>query len=187
MKSPLLFAAGALTGAALMFLPTAAAHWRALHPGHTAPGPSRARTSNEFGFTTNGPMDRVAPLFGADKERVWSPGWDPQFLYPSPAADAPGMVFQVAHGPISVPWINTEFDLENGRVQYAYVIPEKLVTLITIRMTPEGERTRVAVRYDQTALSAEGDEHVRRMAAQRANAGPEWEKMINDYLAAQRQ
>ena len=184
MRTSLLLILGALCAAALTFVPTVAAHLHALHDGHRATAAARAHTVNEFSFVANGPMENVAPLFGADKERVWAKEWDPSFVYPAPAADQPGMVFTVAHGPIAVPWINTEFDLKNGRVQYAYVIPEKLVTLITIRMTPDGERTHVAVRYEQTALSADGDGHVQRLAAQRANSGPEWEKKINAYLAA---
>jgi hypothetical protein len=182
MRPPLQFAAGVIVGAVLGFLPMASAHLHAMH-AHAAPGAPRAHTVNEFSFTANGPMERVAPLFGADKERVWSHDWDPQFIYPVPTADTQGMVFSVAHGPITVPWINTEFDLKNGRVQYVYVIPEKMVTLITIRLTPQGERTEVAVRYEQTALSSDGDQDVQRLARQRSNAAPEWAEKINGYLA----
>lgn len=181
MRPPLLFAAGVAAGAVLGFLPMAAGHLHSLR--HQAAGP-RVRISNEFSFVANGPMERVAPLFGADKERVWASDWDPTFIYPLPAADRPGMVFTVPHGPITVPWINTEFDVKHGRVQYAYLIPGKLVTLITIRLAPDGERTRATVRYDRTALTADGDAHVRRLGDRDAVAGPEWEKSINDYLSA---
>ncbi len=181
MKPPLVFAAGVLAGAVLGFLPMASAHLHALHRRPTGP---RARSTNEFSFVANAPMERVAPLFGAHRERVWAKGWDPSFIYPLPADDQPGMVFLIAHGGMAVPWINTEFDLQNGRVQYVYVIPEKLVTLITIHLTPQGDRTRVAVRYDRTALGAEGDAHVQRLGGHDAIAGPEWEASINGYLSA---
>jgi hypothetical protein len=168
-------------------LPRAAAHLhtalRGAHGGRaTIAGSGRAHTEEKFAFTAHGTMEEVAPLFGAEKERVWSPGWNPQFVHPLPAADAAGMVFTVAHDHLRAIWVNTEFDLTNGRVQYVYVIPDALVTVITLRLTPQGQQTHVEVEYDRTALNSEADEHVRRMAEQDRGSGPEWEKQINGYL-----
>ncbi|MGA8028433.1 MAG: hypothetical protein WB992_14915, partial [Bryobacteraceae bacterium] len=128
------------------------------------------------------PIEQVAPLFGADKERVWSPGWNPQFIHPAPPADMRGMVFTVKHGDFQSIWVNTDFDLRNGRVEYVYVIPGALVTVITLRLTSEGNQTRIEVQYDRTALSAEGDAHVLHLAKQDHDAGPAWEKQVNTYL-----
>ncbi len=141
-----------------------------------------AHTEAKFEFTANGTMEKVAPLMGADRERVWAPGWNPRFVHPKPAADQQGMVFTVAHGPYQVPWVNTEFDLQAGRVQYVYVIPDTLVTVITIRMTPQGDKTHVAVEYDRTALKPEANDHVRQMAEHDGKSGPEWEEQINGWL-----
>ncbi len=141
-----------------------------------------ARAEARFEFTANGPLDKVAPLMGANRERVWAPGWNPRFVYPKPAVDQQGMVFTVVHGPYQVPWLNTEFDLQAGRVQYVYVIPETLVTLITIRMTPDGDKTHVAVEYDRTALKSEANDHVQRLAEHDRKSGPEWEGQINGWL-----
>jgi hypothetical protein len=128
-------------------------------------------------------MSEVAPLFGAEKERVWAPGWDPQFIHPVPTADREGMVFTVKHDHLKAAWVNTAFDLRAGRMQYVYVIPDALVTVITIQLTPQGNQTRVDVAYDRTALSAEADAHVRHMAEGDRSSGPDWEKQINGYLA----
>ena len=127
-------------------------------------------------------MEQVAPLFGADKERVWSPQWDPQFLYPLPVADAQGMVFTVAHHHLHAVWVNTELNLKDGRVQYVYVIPDVLVTVITLNLKPDGNQTLVEVHYHRTALSPEADAHVQEMAKQDHDAGPEWQTQINQYL-----
>jgi hypothetical protein len=99
-----------------------------------------------------------------------------------PAADEQGMVFTVAHDHLKAAWVNTEFDLKNGRIQYVYIIPDALVTVITLRLEPEGDHTRVEVEYDRTALSAETDAHVRHMAEGDRGSGPEWEKQVNGYL-----
>jgi hypothetical protein len=145
-------------------------------------GNGRAHTEEHFEFTAHGTMEEVAPLFGAEKEKVWAAGWDPQFVHPMPAADEAGMVFTVAHSHARSVWVNTELDLKNGRVQYVYVIPDALVTVITLRLTPQGQQMHVAVEYDRTALSAEADGHVRHMAEQDRQAGSEWETQINRYL-----
>jgi hypothetical protein len=113
---------------------------------------------------------------------VWSAKWEPSFIYPLPATDTQGMVFAVAHGHLASVWVNTEFDLKTGRVQYVYVIPDALATVITLRLTPVGNETHVEVEYDRTALSAEADAHVQHMAEQDRSAGAEWERAVNEYL-----
>jgi hypothetical protein len=186
VKGIAFFVIGLLCGAVVMALPRVLAHVRgALHNSHRASAPegSRTHTEERFAFTANGPMDKVAPLFGADRERVWAPGWNPQFLHPVPAADQEGMVFTVAHDHVKAAWVNTLFDLKAGRIQYAYVIPDALVTVIDLKLTPQGSQTRVEVEYDRTALSAEADAHVQHMAEGDRRSGPEWEQQVNAYLS----
>lgn len=186
MKGALLFVVGAVCGAAIMALPRVVTHLHAALRGHrggsVTPGAARAHTEEKFVFTANARMGDVAPLLGADKERVWSPQWNPQFIHPLPAVDEQGMVFTVAHDHLNSVWVNTEFDAMNGRIQYVYVIPDALVTVITLRLTPQGERTQVEVEYDRTALSAEADAHVRHFAEGDRKSAPDWEKQMNGYL-----
>ena len=94
------------------------------------------------------------------------------------------MVFTVAHQHHDAVWVNTDFDLENGRVQYVYVIPDALVAVITLRLTPQGGETHVEVEYDRTALVSDANAQVEEMARQDHVAGPEWEKQIDDCLKA---
>lgn len=63
------------------------------------------------------------------------------------------------------------------------MIPDALVTLITIRLTPQGDTTHVAVEYQRTALRDEAHADVRRLAERDRRSGPEWEEQINEYLA----
>jgi hypothetical protein len=185
MKNALLVFIGAICGAALVAAPKVAAHLHAaLHGHHSAPsGNSLVHTEETFAFTANAPMEKVAPLFGADKERVWAPKWNPQFVYPLPVSDEKGMVFTVAHDHLQAVWVNTLFDVKNGKFQYVYVIPDALLTVINLKLTPQGDKTLVEVQYDRTALSPEAESHVRHMAEGDRKSGPEWEKQINDYLA----
>jgi hypothetical protein len=186
MKAAVLFVLGAVCGVVLMALPRAVTYLHAAlhgaHRGSATPGDVRVHTEEKFVFTANAPMEKVAPLFGADKERMWAPGWNPQFIHPQPAADEGGMVFTVGHDHLRSVWVNTEFDAKNGRIQYVYVIPDALVTLITLQLTPDGDKTRAEVEYERTALSAEANAHVRHMAEGDRTSGPEWEKQVNEYL-----
>jgi hypothetical protein len=183
MKGYAMFMVGALVGVGAMFLPRLAAH---VHAAHAQSGGSNgmtlAHTEERFEFTARGAMDVVGPLFGADKERVWAPGWNPNFVWPASAADQRGMVFRVDHGDLHAAWINTQFDLKNGNVQYAYVIPNALATLITIKLEPLGNETHISVLYERTALSADANGHVQHLAEQDRKAGAEWEDQINKYL-----
>ena len=180
-----IFAIGLVCGAALLALPRIAGHLRHVVRGHgmEATANGRVHTEEKFSFVAQGPMERVMPLFGADKERVWSPGWHPEFVYPSPATDVRGMVFTVTHDHLQSVWVNTELDWKGGRAQYVYLIPDALVTVITLTLKPEGDGTRVEVEYDRTALSPETDSHVRHMAEGDRSSGPDWEKQINAYLS----
>ncbi len=151
--------------------------------------PGSARERSEFEFVAHGPYSQVFPLFGAEKERVWAgKDWDPTFVYPKPANDVEGAVFTVQHGhATTVPWVNTAFDQKSGHVQYVYVIPDTMTTLIDIHIAPQdAQSTKIDVVYERTALTAGGDRPVRGMAEHDRKAGTEWEEQVNGYLKTAR-
>jgi hypothetical protein len=154
----------------------------------TQPSPSAepelAHTRVEFHFVADGAFEQVAPLFGANEERKWAADWNPQFIYPTPARDVPGMVFRVAHGEHSSIWVNTALDLTGGHIQYSYVLNDAMATLIDIHLTRDAaQKTGVTVVYERTALMPEANEHVQHFAKGDAKAQKEWEESINGYLA----
>jgi hypothetical protein len=153
-----------------------------------APHSIPLHVSNTFEFDVKEPLQQVAPLFGAHRERVWAEGWDPQFVYPQPAADQQGSVFQVSHGAHKSTWITTIFDPEKGHIQYAYFVPEAMAVLIDIHLSvAPGSGTHVQVRYDRTALSSELNEHIRHQGEQDAKSAEEWRSSIEGYFGAKRQ
>jgi hypothetical protein len=150
------------------------------------PASTLAHTRTEFHFTANAPFEQVAPLFGANEERKWSPDWNPQFLYPQPARDQPGMVFKIMHGKHEAIWVNTAFELAAGHVQYTYILADAMATLIDIHLTRDStQKTGVSVVYERTALVPEANEHVQHFAQGDAQADKEWERAINAYLSGQ--
>jgi hypothetical protein len=169
----------------LIAIPRLIEHLHGSSYGHGSADFSRAarvHTDEKFAFTANSSMEQLAPLFGADKERVWAPDWNPQFIHPFPAGDEEGMVFAVAHQHLKSTWVNTEYDTKSGRFQYVYWIPDTMVTMITIRLAVQENKTRVAVDYQRTALNPEANTHVLHMAEGDRNAGPDWDKWMNEYL-----
>jgi hypothetical protein len=189
MRLFLAFGFGLLTGASFLVLPRLASHahaaMNAVRSGDSAKSAAEAtHTERTFEFTAKAPMEIAAPLFGADKERAWAPGWNPTFLWPADAKDRQGMVFTVAHGHKTAIWINTAYDPATGSIQYAYVIPEIMTTLITLKLTPQDKWTHVAVQYQRTALNTAAKDTVLEVADHDSKSGPEWENQINDYLAA---
>jgi hypothetical protein len=132
-----------------------------------------------FTITVPAPYATVAPLFGAHEERRWANGWDPQFVHPQPARDVEGMVFLV--GPTV--WINTIFDLGQGRVQYVNVAPSEVVTRIDIRLHDRGGSTMVDVTYERTAVTPAAAATAEALADSDRGKAPEWESEIAAAIA----
>ena len=145
------------------------------------------RIRSEFAFVAKGPYEKVAPLFGADAERVWAGDyWHPRFLYPNPVMDVPEMIFTTEMEGLCATWVNTAFDPAAGHMQYVYFVPDILVTLIDIRVSRQGaHHTAVNVTYTRTALRPEANAKVREMADIDRNAGGEWQSAINGWLGGQ--
>lgn len=140
------------------------------------------RTSFEFAIAA--PFRVASPLFGPNGERGWSgEDWDPQFLYPQPGKDTQGAVFTVQHAAHTSVWVNTVFDLETGRFQYVYFVPDVLVTVIDVQLKAiDQANTQVEVVYTRTALSTQGNQHVLAMQEQDRTSGKHWQDAIRKYL-----
>ena len=142
-----------------------------------------AHTRAEFSFDLSAPYEEVFPLFGAHEERKWAKGFEPQFLFPAPPHDQPGMVFTTVQEGLPRVWTNTALDSATGHVQYVYWIADTMVALIDVHIENRGARdTHVNVVYERTSLRAEANELIVRMAHADAHAGPHWAEMINGYF-----
>jgi hypothetical protein len=93
------------------------------------------------------------------------------------------MVFIIRQGEQEPVWANTAFDRMAGRIQYVYMIPQVVVTVITLMLIPDGRATHIEVNYERTALAVAANERVRNMAASDRCAGEEWSRQINGHLS----
>jgi hypothetical protein len=143
-----------------------------------------AHVSNSFEFDVHAPMTEVAPLFGPEGERCWSgKHWNPVFVYPQPAKDVEGAVFTVQHGPHTVVWVNTIFDLAAGRMQYVAVIPDAMAFTVDVRLSAvDASTTRARVTYTRTALDTAMNDDVTAMGKEDRESGPHWQGAIENYL-----
>ena len=140
-----------------------------------------------FDFTIRASYQVSFPLFGPNGERSWAgDDWNPQFVYPSPAADVPGAVFTLNHGPHQTVWVNTAFDVERRHIQYTYFVTGIMVTTIDLRFEPlDSAATKVSVVYERTALNAEANKDVQKLASIDQSRGADWESAVNRYLGKQ--
>jgi hypothetical protein len=148
---------------------------------------SQTHVRTAFDLTVRASYEVAFPLFGSNGERSWAgDDWNPQFVYPSPAADVPGAVFTIKHGAHQAVWVNTVFDRQGRHIQYAYLISDVMVTTIDLTFVPlDAATTKVSVIYERTALNVAANDEVRKFGTIDQARGTDWEKAINAYLRQQ--
>lgn len=147
---------------------------------------NRMHTQTTFDVLVHAPYSKAAILFSPEGERAWAgKHWDPQYLHnPAPGQDNEGSVFTIAHrGGFKAVWVTTQRDLEARHFEYVYFIPDIMVTTIDVRFQViDAGTTRATVTYARTAISPEGDQHVKAMTEGDQAAGKEWQAAIDEYL-----
>jgi len=147
---------------------------------------NRMHTETSFDVMVRAPLAETAVLFSPEGERAWAgKHWDPQFVYPLPARDQQGAVFTINHGPVKAVWVVAQHNLEARHIQYVYVISDLMVATIDVRFQViDPGTTKATITYARTAVTPEGDEHVKAMTQGDQTAGKDWQTAIDKYLAA---
>ncbi len=143
------------------------------------------RLRSEFAITVRLPVGEAVGLFGAQGERAWAgEHWDPQFLHPIPPEDREGSVFLVAGGGRKRLGTTTVFDRAKGHVRHVFLLGDRIVTVVDVRLSSLGPRTtRVAVAYERTALRPEAEDEMRELALGDAAQASHWEAAIDAAVA----
>jgi len=106
-------------------------------------------------FHLNAPLARVFPLFTAEGERAWAPGWEPRIL--SGSKERGSAFITTGHNGSTVTWIVTDFRPSEGRVSYARLVQDSNIGIVDVVCTePAGGGTDISVRYTLTAVSEAG-------------------------------
>jgi hypothetical protein len=129
-------------------------------------------------FRLDAPLERVMPLFTAEGERSWAPGWEPTIL--SGDVERGSAFVTRAHSGIETTWIVADYRPAEGRVSYARLAQGSNIGLVDVSCTAaEGGGTVVSVRYTLTGVSEQGRAFVREFLEPTHYA-----KMIDEWRAA---
>jgi len=105
------------------------------------------------------PLPQAFPFFTPDGERLWVPGFDPQYLHPLSGEQGPGAIFTTAHGGEDTLWMVLRFSPAEGIAEYARVTPGSRGGTVRVALEAVDEaRSQATITYDLTALSDAGDQ-----------------------------
>jgi hypothetical protein len=111
-------------------------------------------------FRLEAPLARVMPLFTAEGERSWAPGWEPVML--SGAVERGSAFSTRAHSGIETTWIVVDYRPAEGHASYARLAQGSNIGLVDVICTAvAGDATEVSVRYTLTGVSEQGRAFVR--------------------------
>jgi hypothetical protein len=150
-------------------------------PAMSAPPATQVRS-----FRLEAPMARVFPLFTAEGERSWAPGWEPVIL--SGAVERGSAFMTRSHGGIETTWIVADYRPAEGRVSYARLAQGSNIGLVDVTCTSaESGGTVVTVRYTLTGVNEQGRAFVREFLEPEhySRMIEEWQVATNAALAKQ--
>jgi hypothetical protein len=95
--------------------------------------------------------EQAMPLFTAEGERAWAPGWEPTYYGPDGSED----VWTTGD---TTYWLTVDRTPTSAR--YARVTPGDSAGTVAVSCAPHPEGTEVTVTYDLTALGPAGEERL---------------------------
>ena len=137
-------------------------------------------------FRIHQPAAALFPLFSAEGEKLWVPGWDYENIIGTTTLheDYVFITRNHDHASTDAVWLAKRYDPESFRVQFYKVEPEDKVGIITVRCIPLGERdTEVEVAYEYIALGERGSTFIEGFtAASYKEFIGEWKRLLEAYF-----
>jgi MOSC domain-containing protein YiiM len=146
--------------------------------------PERMRVRRSGSLRVAAPLERAFPYFTPDGERLYVPGFDPQYLHPLTGEQGEGAIFTTDHNGEDTLWMVLRFSPADGQAEYARVTPGSRRGSVSVSLErTDASTTRATIGYDLTSTSEAGD---RKLAAftEAAFAAmlAEWEAKIDRLL-----
>ena len=145
----------------------------------------------ETAFQINQPAEELFPLFSAEGEKLWVPGWDYENIMGSTDMHEDYIFLTSGHHRSShhhsltkVIWLVKRYEPSNYFVQFYRVEPVDKVGIITVHCKPITEElTEVEVAYEFIGLSEKGDEFIKGYTAEVYEEFiGNWPKYLADYF-----
>ena len=147
---------------------------------------------HQTSFEINQPVEELFPLFSAEGEKHWAPGWDYENIMGSTDLHedyvflTSGHHSSAHHGTTKIVWLVKRYEPSSYFIQFYRVEPGDKVGIVTVHCKPiTQESTEVEVDYEYIGLSKKGDDFV---AGYTAEAHEEfishWPKLLVHYFEA---
>lgn len=137
-------------------------------------------------FAIQQPIEVMFPLFSAEGEKLWVPGWDYENMMGSKELHEDYVFLTKNHDHASTDaiWLVKRYEPESHLVQFYKVEPEDKIGVITVKCTAESpHRTKVEVTYKYIGLGPNGDRFVEEFTASKYNDFiAEWESLLTKYF-----
>lgn len=141
-------------------------------------------------FEIRQPAKELFPLFSAEGEKLWAPGWNYENIMGGTDLheDYVFMTRSHDHAASDAVWMVKRYEPEDYLVQYYKVEPGEKVGVIEVRCFELNEsRTRVQVTYEYIGLSVAGNRFVSSFSSSRYNAFiAEWKTLLAKYFDRKR-
>ncbi len=114
-------------------------------------------------FRIDQPIETLFPLFSAEGEKLWVPGWDYENIMGSNDLHEDYIFLTKNHDHVSTDaiWLVKRYDPESFFVQFYKVEPEDKVGVITVQCIQIDKcLTEIEVTYKYTGVSGKGNEFI---------------------------
>ena len=137
-------------------------------------------------FTVAQPIDILFPLFSAEGEKLWVPGWDYENImgHTDLHEDYVFLTQHHDHAASKAIWLVKRYEPESYSVQFYKVEPEDKVGIISVHCKPiEKNRTEVGVTYEYIGLGDSGNAFIKGFTPDvYRDFISEWERLLADYF-----
>ena len=137
-------------------------------------------------FIINKPIEILFPLFSAEGEKLWVPGWDYENVMGSNDLheDYIFLTQNHDHASSNAIWLVKRYDLDAYFVQFYKVEPEDKVGIISVQCFQIDEsKTEVEVTYHYVGISEKGNEFIKKFTSEEYTKFiDEWEKLLLMYF-----
>lgn len=141
-------------------------------------------------FEIHEPVKVIFPLFSAEGEKLWVPGWDYENILGS-AELYEDYVFVTKshdHAASDAVWLVKRYDPEKYLVQFYKVEPDEKIGIIEVQCSElKKSLTKVQVTYEYIGLSTAGIEFIDGFSIVEYEAFiGEWKALLDSYFSGKR-
>ena len=137
-------------------------------------------------FKINQPIEILFPLFSAEGEKLWVPGWDYENIMGSTELHEDYVFLTKNHDHASTDaiWLVKKYDPKSYLVQFYKVEPENKVGIIIVQCKKITKCvTQVEVSYEYIGLSKKGNEFVESFTSTEYKTFiSEWNNLLESYF-----